>query len=98
MLFTERKVITWVYTICIVDNVALWLNLENNWPWLFQSEQVHYLWIWNKPNILPHYQPISNSEPFTLPTGEYAASQTDFEDKWGWFIQLLCPDDKIGAT
>lgn len=46
----------------------------------------------------PHYQPISNSKPFLPAAGECAASQSDFEDKWGWFIQLLCPDDKMGAT
>lgn len=36
--------------------------------------------------------------PLLLRQRELAASRSDFEDKWGWFIQLLCPDDKMGAT
>ena len=83
------------YILCMVDNVVLWLHLENNWPWLFPNHLFEYEISWTSS---PHYQPISTSEPFTLPAGEYAVSQSDFDDKWGWFIQLLCPDDKMGAT
>lgn len=55
------------------DNVALWFNLNNNRPWLYQSERIHCLWIWNKHSRLTishsaTASPLPNQRVCTLQT------------------------------
>lgn len=66
-----------VATLRVVENVALWLNLENNWPWLFQSEWQRRLWMWNTLSVLTS---LSNQSVTAGPPPPFSGS----EQEWLW--------------